>query len=157
MLTTVVVDSAEHPLIPAVRELFREYSTELNIDLCFQGFEEELSQLPGKYAPPIGVLVIVLDGEMPIACGAVRPLEQDVCELKRIYVRPSHRGIGLGRKVTLDLIQRSEDMGYTTVKLDTLKRLTPALNLYGSLGFQEITPYNFNPEQDVAYFERSIT
>ena len=157
MLRTEVVDSVDHPLIPIVRELFREYSHELAIDLCFQGFEEELAQLPGIYAPPAGVLTVVFDDDRPVACGALRPHGDDACELKRIYVRPTHRGLGLGRSITLDLMDRAIQLGYAVVRLDTLRRLGPALKLYESLGFQEITPYNFNPEPDVAYFERKLT
>jgi GNAT superfamily N-acetyltransferase len=156
MLETVTLENSCHPLIPVVRELFREYMAELAVDLCFQGFEAELAELPGKYCPPSGVLVVVLDGDQPVACGALRPLESNVCELKRIYVRPSHRGSGLGRSITLDLMKRAKQIGYTVVRLDTLRRLTPALGLYTSLGFAEIHPYNFNPEPDVAYFERPL-
>lgn len=156
MLTTQAIDSSDHVLLSAVRQLFREYAKELNIDLCFQGFEGELENLPGKYAPPEGTLLVVLDGNIPVACGALRPMEALTCELKRIYVRPTHRGLGIGRDITVDLLAAAQRLGYVTVRLDTLHRLKPALALYESLGFKEIQPYNFNPELDVAYFEKSL-
>ncbi|MDR3688485.1 MAG: GNAT family N-acetyltransferase [Fimbriimonas sp.] len=156
MLTQVVVDAPDHPQIESVRTLFREYETELNIDLCFQGFEAEIQGLPGKYAPPSGVLLLMLDDLQPVACGAMRPLEPGICELKRIYVRASHRGSGLGKSITCDLMARAGAQGYEVIRLDTLRRLVPALSLYESLGFSEIQPYNINPELDVAYFERRI-
>lgn len=136
--------------------MFEEYAEELGIDLCFQGFTEELASLPGKYGPPRGGLVVVFDEEAPIACGALRELDADTVELKRIYVRPSHRGTGLGRTITLDLMAKSRDLGYTIVRLDTLRRLSPAVHLYESLQFVEIQPYNFNPEPDIVYLERPL-
>jgi len=156
MLKTVVVDTPAHPLIGTVQTLFEEYADELGIDLCFQGFDTELRDLPGKYSPPGGVLLVVLDGDEPIACGAMRPLETITCELKRIYVRPSHRSNGLGRRITEDLIERSDELGYAYVRLDSLRRLDSAMRLYESLGFTEIRPYNYNPESDVVYFQLSL-
>ena len=156
MLSYEWVHHSDHGLIPTVRELFEEYSNELGIDLCFQGFSEELASLPGKYAPPKGGLVVVLDTETPIACGALRELEPDLAELKRIYVRPDHRGRGLGLAITLALMDRARTLGYQRVRLDTLRRLAPAVRLYSSLGFTEIEPYNFNPEPDIVYMERQL-
>ncbi len=134
--------------------MFVEYAKrELGVDLCFQGFETELAELPAKYGPPRGVLLVVLDDGAPIACGALHPLEESICELKRIYIRPTHRGRGLGRTITLDLMDRSRALGYTIVRLDTLARLKPANQLYRSLGFTETEPYNFNPEDDIVYLK----
>ena len=156
MLKYQWIESADHDLIPNVRELFEEYSRELGIDLCFQGFTEELASLPGKYAPPKGGLVVILEDEYPIACGALRELEPDLVELKRIYVRPEHRAKGLGLAITLALMDRARTINYRRVRLDTLRRLTPAVKLYSSLGFVEIEPYNFNPEPDIVYMEREL-
>jgi len=156
VLTFEAIDGPGHPLTPVARELFEEYAAELGVDLCFQGFSTELAELPGKYAPPGGVLYVILDGEAPVACGALRPLDERTCELKRIYVRPSHRGSGLGRRITLDLMNRGREIGYVVVRLDTMRRLGAAVKLYESLGFVEIEAYNFNPEPDIAYFERPL-
>ncbi len=151
------IDSRDHPLVGTARTLFLEYAQELGIDLCFQGFEEELATLPGKYQPPTGVLFILLDQDEAIACGALRDLGENIGELKRIYIRPSHRGIGLGRQLTLNLVQEAKSKGYETVRLDTLRRLAPAIQLYRSLGFKEIPPYGgSSPNLDVVYFELKI-
>ena len=156
MLNFEIVKSSDHPLVPTARELFQEYAEELGVDLCFQGFSDELADLPGKYGPPRGLLFVVLDDKTPIACGALRELDDKTCELKRIYVRPTHRAAGLGRRITVDLMERAREFGYTVVRLDTLRRLTPALRLYESLSFQETAPYNFNPEPDIVYYERAL-
>lgn len=156
MLKIEVVTTSDHPLVAAARALFQEYSDELGVDLCFQGFAEELASIPGKYAPPRGVLLVVSEEEIPIACGALRELDSQTCELKRIFIRPTHRRRGLGRQITVDLMERARSIGYTGVRLDTLLRLKPAVGLYLSLGFQETAAYNFNPEADIAYFERKL-
>ncbi len=142
--------------MPVVKDLFTEYEAELAIDLCFQDFQSELQNLPGKYSLPEGVLLLVTDETGAIACGALRKMDETACELKRIYVRPSHRGLGLGRQITIRLIDAAEERGYKIVRLDTLRRLIPANGLYASLGFTEIEPFNVNPEADVAYFERQV-
>ncbi len=152
----ISVESAEDVLLDSVRQMFEDYARELGVDLCFQGFQQELEELPGKYAPPRGCLLLLrVDGEIA-GCGAFRDLGENVVELKRIYVVPSYRGKGLGKVITQELIRRSEIAGYRIVRLDTLRRLAPALALYESLGFVEIEAYNFNPEPDIVYLERSL-
>lgn len=142
--------------LTVVRELFEEYQTELAVDLCFQGWTEELNGLPGKYAPPSGCLLLIYDGHEPVGCGALRDLGDGVCEMKRLYLRPSQRGSGLGREVSEKLMQRARELGYARIRLDTLRRLVPAIKLYQALGFEEIEPYNYNPEDDIVYFEREL-
>jgi ribosomal protein S18 acetylase RimI-like enzyme len=142
--------------MPVVRTLFREYEQGLGIDLCFQGFEEELASLPGRYAPPSGALILaILDGEVG-GCGALRDLGDGICELKRIYVPPQFRGRGLGRAISVELMRLAKAKGYMTARLDTLARLLPAVALYRDLGFEEIQAYNFNPEADIIYMERPL-
>lgn len=143
--------------IAAVRRLFREYEAFLDVDLCFQGFEEELAGLPGKYAAPSGGLLIALDGENAVGCVAVRRLEGGVCEMKRLFVRPEVRGKGLGRQLAQDIIAVAHDLGYTRMRLDTLDRLTEAMHLYESLGFRRTAPYYENPLPGVAYWELALT
>ena len=156
MLIHQTVTSINPKNLSTVRELFLEYEAELGIDLCFQGFEEELKLLPGKYSAPTGELRLYFsDGEV-IGCGAIRQIDETYCELKRIYVRPAYRGHGLGRAITLDLIQVADNLGYAKVRLDTLRRLVPAVTLYQTLGFIEIAPYNDTPIEDVLYLERAI-
>ncbi len=147
------VTRGDEASVMAARELFQEYRRELGIDLCFQGFEEEIATLPGKYAPPWGLLILACEGEEAVACGALRPLEESVSEIKRIYVRPEARRRGLARSISELLIVGARDIGYERVRLDTLRRLTGAVELYEHLGFVQIEPYNFNPEPDIVYME----
>ncbi len=149
-----IVEAIELPDgLETVRRLFREYEEDLGVDLCFQGFAEELAALPGKYSAPEGTLVLVRAGEQVVGCGAVRPHGPGTCELKRMYIQPEARGKGYGRLLAVALLEWSKHAGYEKALLDTLARLKPAVALYHSLGFVEIPQYNENPEDDVLYFE----
>lgn len=139
--------------IEAVRRLFREYETFLDVDLGFQNFEEEFAGLPGKYARPDGDLLIGLDGNRILGCVAVRRLDDSVCEMKRLYVRTEARGTGLGRRLAQQIIEIARQLGYSVMRLDTLDRLTKAMRLYESLGFKKTAPYYENPLQGVVYWE----
>lgn len=128
-----------------IRELFLEYAGSLGFSLCFQGFEQEVATLPGRYSPPGGALyVALLDG---VACGCVgiRKLEDGVCEMKRLYVRPAGRGRGMGRRLAETAIHWAREAGYQEMKLDTLPSMQTAIALYRSLGFVETAPYTENP------------
>ena len=143
--------------MPEVRALFLEYAGWLQVDLCFQGFEEELATLPGKYAPPAGGLWFArVDGETAGIVG-LRPLEEPgVCELKRLWVRDGFRGLGLGRKLTVTALAAGEAAGYARICLDTLPMMDRAQALYRDLGFREIPAYYHNPEEGTLYLERSL-
>jgi putative acetyltransferase len=150
------VETSEDPLVEEVRNLFMEYQRELGIDLCFQGFDDELQTLPGKYGPPSGALVLLeRDGEIG-GCGALYDMGDATCELKRVYVRPAWRGLGLGKKLTQLLLDRARELGYVRARLDTLARLATAVAMYRGFGFYEIEPYNFNPEADIVYMELEL-
>lgn len=127
--------------LAAVGTLFQEYAASLDVDLAFQGFGAELAGLPGAYAPPAGCLLLVRDGG-PAGCVAVRPIAlEGACEVKRLYVRPGWRGIGLGRDLVAAALDFARDAGYGRAMLDTLPSMAAAAALYRSLGFTETAPY----------------
>jgi ribosomal protein S18 acetylase RimI-like enzyme len=136
-----------------VRKLFREYADFLGIDLCFQGFEQELAELPGAYAPPDGRLLLAIAEGSPVGCVALRKLEDDICEMKRLYLQPGLRGQGIGRRLTDAIIQDARGIGYEKMRLDSLASLQEATALYRSLGFVEIPPYRFNPLSGAVFME----
>lgn len=144
--------------IESVREIFREYEKWLDLDLCFQGFEKELAELPGKYAPPDGVLWLAIDEEEKVAgCIALRKLEDGVCEMKRLYVRPAYRGRSAGKLLVESLIDKARRVGYVKMRLDTFPpKMGNAVNIYRAYGFVEIEPYYNNPNKGVLYMEVNL-
>ena len=140
-----------------VGELFREYQDQLGVDLCFQDFQEELAGLPGKYAPPRGRLLLALDGDVPAGCVALRPITDEICEMKRLFVRQQYRGRGLGRALATEVIGQAGTIGYRRMRLDTLRSLREAMRLYESLGFEESRPYYQNPLPDTVYWELELS
>ncbi|BBO73494.1 N-acetyltransferase [Desulfosarcina widdelii] len=155
-----IIHATSQPEIDEVRKLFREYETHLNVDLCFQQFETELANLPGKYAPPSGTLLLATDGQRAVGCGALRKigsLTRNACEMKRLYVRPEARGLGVGKRIANRLIQEAIGLGYTAMVLDTLDRLKAAIHLYESLGFVSMAPYYDNPLPGVIYLKLNLT
>jgi ribosomal protein S18 acetylase RimI-like enzyme len=143
--------------LQTVRQLFLEYQAGLGIDLCFQGFEAELAELPGAYAPPAGTLLLAcIDGE-PAGCCAMRPLYNtdhlNACEMKRLFVRPAFRGFGLGRLLVERMMSDGQLAGYTTMLLDTLSDMETARALYQEVGFVEVAPYYHNPIAGAHYLK----
>jgi putative acetyltransferase len=135
-----------------IRALLREYAAWLEVDLCFQNFEQELAGLPGEYAPPRGRLLIA-EGA---GCIALRAIDDETCEMKRLYVRPEHRGSGLGRGLILAIIEEARAIGYRRIRLDTMPKMGGAQSLYGSLGFRDIAAYRYNPEPGARFLELEI-
>lgn len=138
------------------RTLFLAYADSLNFDLCFQNFEEELEQLEQIYGPPNGVLLLVANADRALGCVAVRELSEGNCEMKRMYIDPAGRGLGLGRKLADAAIAFAREKGYKRILLDTLETMTAALYLYKALGFTEIPPYYHNPHENTVYLALSL-
>ena len=176
---TVVLVTPDTPVeMDTTRAIFRDYASALGVDLCFQNFEDELATLPGDYAEPRGTLLLALvdaadvkgtiaespmlpraDGRLAhvAGCGALRPLDSadypNAAEMKRLYVRPGFRGLGLGRQMAEALLDAARSAGYSCVLLDTLDDMESARALYEDLGFEEVPPYYHNPIAGAHYLK----
>ena len=143
--------------IISARELFKEYSAGLGIDLCFQSFEKELAELPGGYAPPSGRLLVAIAENQSGGCVALRKIADGICEMKRLYVRPEFRGTGLGHALAEAIILAAREIGYQRMRLDTLPgKMDRAIAMYRSLGFKEIRPYYSNPVEGALFMELEL-
>lgn len=155
--TVVRITQATKPRdIARARALFEAYAASLGIDLSFQDFAHELAALPGAYRPPSGRLLLASAGPHAVGVVAIRPLERDICEMKRLYVTAEGRGTGLGRRLVEQAMVEARAMGYTAVRLDTLPTMNAAIGLYRALGFREIAPYRDNPIVGTLYLEAAL-
>ncbi len=174
-----IAEVAGGELLEEVRKLFLEYAASTGLDLSFQGFDQELATLPGKYGRPHGRLLLASEDDRPAGCVGLRPLEgrrpaacrrasspggsisgsfpqstgERACEMKRFYVRPEFRGRGLGRILADRIINEARQAGYTIMLLDTLPTMTAAIALYELLGFHDTVPYTHNPVPGTRFFE----
>lgn len=153
-LNIVRAQTPEH--LADIRALFREYEAFLGVDLCFQGFEDELAGLPGKYAPPGGALFLALEGTQVAGCVALRRFGEGVCEMKRLFVRPQFKGRGFGKRLAARVVDEAVRLGYATMLLDTLDRLDAAMGIYRSLGFVQTEAYYPNPLPGVVYWRLEL-
>jgi len=158
VLKALVFAQAESPAqLAQARELFLEYAQSLGFSLCFQNFDQELASLPGGYAPPDGRLLLAeCDGNV-VGCVALHKLEPSICEMKRLYLRPTARGKGLGRILANRIIAEARQIGYQRMRLDTVEpAMKDAFAMYRKLGFKEIAPFCPNPMAGVIYMERQL-
>jgi ribosomal protein S18 acetylase RimI-like enzyme len=146
------------PEIATAAALFEEYAAGLGVDLGYQGFPAELAGLPGLYAPPAGELLLAwADSDEALGCVALRPLEGGrVCEMKRLYVRPAGRRLGLGQALVAEIVAKAAALGYAEMKLDTLPSMGAAAALYRKFGFAEIDPYYASPIAGTLYLSRVL-
>ena len=143
--------------IAQARELFLEYANSLGFSLCFQNFEKELADLPGDYAPPKGRLILAEYEAQLAGCVALHNLDEDICEMKRLYLRPQFRGKGLGRALADRIIADARQIGYRRMRLDTVEPVMPdAVVMYRKIGFREIAPYRANPIAGALYMELQL-
>lgn len=159
-LEVILVSPTTEAELDAVRALFREYAQSLKVDLCFQNFEAELHDLPGEYAAPRGALLLATMGGQFAGCCALRPLDTvdyaNACEMKRLYVRPEHRGRGLGRVLAEATLDAARQQDYDCILLDTLDDMESARALYQELGFVEVPPYYYNPIPGAHYLKADL-
>ena len=146
--------------LDALRQIFQEYAASLNVDLCFQHFDEELAGLPGDYASPRGTLLLATVDREAAGCCALRPIDEadypNAAEMKRLYVRERFRGMGLGRQLAEAALNAARQAGYSSVLLDTLDDMEAARALYVDLGFEPIPPYYHNPIAGAHYLKAEL-
>ena len=142
--------------IDTARRLFSAYQAQLGIDLCFQGFAAELAQLPGAYAPPRGCLLLAWNAQQAVGCVALRPLDARRCEMKRLFVQPSARGLGAGRALVQHIVRQAQALGYAELLLDTLPGMAAAQALYREFGFRDVVPYGHNPLPGVRFLALAL-
>ena len=158
MESDVTIQQAESEAdIEHAKTIFRDYESWLGLDLCFQGFEDELRNLPGKYAAPKGRLYLAKVNGTTAGCIALRPLSSDLCEMKRLFVREGFRGMQIGRMLIERVIDDARKIGYASMRLDTFPpKMGKAVQLYESYGFREIAPYYHNPNEGVLFMELAL-
>ncbi|MBA4317938.1 MAG: GNAT family N-acetyltransferase [Flavobacterium sp.] len=154
MIEIVHFKSMEHAGV--IRELFLEYAESLDFNLCFQNFDIELSSLPGEYSPPDGRLLLAYYKGNPAGCIALRNLDNGICEMKRLYVRPHFRGLKIGRLLTNEILSEAKKAGYHTIRLDTVPAMKDAQRMYELYGFYDIEPYRKNPVSGARYMELKL-
>jgi len=154
MVELIHADSVEWT--DKVRNIFEHYAGSLPFDLAFQGFAEELANLPGEYRPPTGCLLLAVQRQEVIGCVALRKIGEGICEMKRLFVVPEWRGKGVGVILAKALIREAGRIGYERMRLDTVPSMISALALYRSLGFKEIASYCLNPIPGAKFFELNL-
>lgn len=148
-------ETDEH--VQQARSLFEEYTDSLGVDLSFQNFADELARLPGEYAPPSGCLMLAVHQGQAVGCIALRKISDDICEMKRLFVRAGYRGHGFGRMLVQMIIGEARRLGYKQMRLDTLSSMIEARTLYRSFGFREIESYRYNPIPGTSFMQLALS
>lgn len=154
--TIIAVSSGDDARVAQARALLLEYADSLGVDLSFQNFDRELSDFPENYLPPTGALLLANRDDVLAGSIAMRRLDDGICEMKRLYVRPDNRGEGIGRELAVAVIHRAKGMGYRHMRLDTLPGMDDAQRLYRTLGFRDIAAYYENPIPGTRYLELDL-
>ncbi len=155
MIEIIQAKTPDH--IEQTRTLFREYEDWFGLKLCFQNFDEEVAGLPGKYTPPDGRLFLAFSDKKLAGCIALRNLQEEICEMKRLFVREDFRGLGIGNSLIEKLIAGAKEIGYEKMRLDTFpSKMAKAVELYHAYGFYEIAPYYQNPYGETFFMELEI-
>lgn len=139
-----------------IKALFQEYTNSLGFDLAFQNYEEEYHSLPGKYAPPKGRLYVLVCEGAAVGCIALKPLKENICEMKRLYIKKAYRHYHLGEELAKKVIEAAREIGYEKMYLDTMSFMKSAIGLYQKLGFERTEPYYHNPMEGVLYFQLKL-
>jgi putative acetyltransferase len=139
-----------------VRSLFGQYAISMGLNLGFQNFDDELINLPGDYTPPAGALLMAVERSASIGCVAMRPIDRSICEMKLLFVKPAHRGKGVGRQLMESIVDEAKKAGYLSMRLDAIPTMHEAIRLCQSIGFHEIEPTCWNPIPGALYFEMDL-
>ncbi len=150
----IPVTSSEQ--VEIAKDLFKEYAASLNFNLCFQNFDKELAELPGGYSPPSGLLLLAEYENKTAGCAALRKINDEMCEMKRLYVKPEFRGKGIGKFLAENVIEEARRIGYEKMRLDTLPIMKEAISMYKRFGFKEIPSYRYNPEPGALFMELEL-
>lgn len=149
--------TASSPLdFELAKSLFQQYANSLSFNLCFQDFENELKQLHVQYNKPTGALILAFQGETAIGCVGVRQFDNEVAELKRMFVLPDYRKSKIGQRLLEEALKAADELAYQKIRLDTLQDMVAAQSLYRQNGFYEITPYRHNPIAGAIYMENVL-
>ena len=151
--TSIQIGPATEADLPALRQLLQEYASWVEHDLSFQDFQSELRSFPGEYTPPRGALLAAVVSGRVSAMVALRPLDETTCEMKRLFVSPDARGLGLGRALVMRILDEARRLGYRVMRLDTLPQMGDAQALYAGLGFHDIAPYYDTPIQGTRFMQ----
>ena len=151
-----IIEATTDEDIQHIRSLFEEYAASLDFDLDFQHFDQEVANLPGEYSEPHGCLLLARSDDHVAGCIALRKMEDGICEMKRLYVKPQFRQLGLGKMLMQAIIDQARQKGYRAMRLDTVPTMERAQALYRSFGFQEIGPYRYNLIEGAVFMELTL-